>query len=135
MSSSAAMDHGSAGSAAAAGAGVADPDPDPDAEVAASERRGPAGSSTDAPYGFEPAAAAQMAAESNVPGAWSPVPVPPPTYVGKAMAPARRTRVLDLTRPGQWTAAMEGEELDLSAIDDGPELDEILDRRRAVNDW
>lgn len=66
---------------------------------------------------------------------WSPVPVPPPIYVGKPMAPARRTRVLDLTRPGQWTAAMEGDELDLSVLDDGPELDEILDRRRAVNDW
>lgn len=66
---------------------------------------------------------------------WSPVPVPPPTYVGKPMAPARPTRVLDLTRPGQWTAAMEGDEPDLSVLDDGPELDEILDRRRAVNDW
>ena len=66
--------------------------------------------------------------------AWSPVPVPPPTYVGKPVAPARRTRVLDLTRPGQWTAAMEQDE-GLSILDDGPDLDEILDRRRAVNDW
>ena len=65
---------------------------------------------------------------------WSPVSVPPPTYVGKGMAPARRTRVLDLTRPGQWTAAMEDDELDLLVLAEGPELDEILDRRRAVND-
>ncbi len=82
-----------------------------------------------------PASAATAAVGSWDGASWSPVPVPPPTYVGKAMAPARRTRVLDLTRPGQWTAAMEGEELDLSVLDDGRELDEILDRRRAVNDW
>ena len=66
---------------------------------------------------------------------WSPVPVPPPVYVGKPVAPARRTRVLDLTRPGQWTAALEGEDSGLSILNDGPELDEILDRRRAVNGW
>ena len=82
-----------------------------------------------------PAPAAAAAVGSWDGASWSPVPVPPPTYVGKPMAPARRTRVLDLTRPGLWTAAMEGDELDLSVLDDGRELDEILDRRRAVNDW
>lgn len=81
----------------------------------------------------EPVPAPAVASRDGA--SWSPVPVPPPIYVGKPMAPARRTRVLDLTRPGQWTAAMEGDELDLSVLDDGPELDEILDRRRAVNDW
>lgn len=65
---------------------------------------------------------------------WSPVPVPPPMYVGKATATRRPPRVLDLTKPGEWTAALEGdEELDLTA--DGPELDDILDRRRTVSGW
>jgi hypothetical protein len=65
---------------------------------------------------------------------WSPVPVPPPMYVGKAAAPRRPPRVLDLTKPGEWTAALEGDEdLDLTA--EGPELDDILDRRRTVSGW
>ena len=64
---------------------------------------------------------------------WSPVPVPPPMYVGKATAPRRAPRVLDLTKPGEWTAALEGDDLDL--VNDGPELDDILDRRRTVNGW
>ncbi|MGZ6793974.1 MAG: hypothetical protein ACXVFV_13560 [Mycobacteriales bacterium] len=66
---------------------------------------------------------------------WSPVPVPPPTYVGKAMAPKPAPRVLDLTKPGAWTSALEGEDAGLGILDDGPELEEILDRRRAVNGW
>lgn len=65
---------------------------------------------------------------------WSPVPVPPPTYVGKATAPKRPPRVLDLTKPGEWTAALEGDDHEID-LTDGSELDEILDRRRAVNDW
>ena len=65
---------------------------------------------------------------------WSPVPVPPPMYVGKAPAPRRPPRVLDLTKPGEWTAALEGDdELDLTA--EGPELEDILDRRRTVSGW
>lgn len=65
---------------------------------------------------------------------WSPVPVPPPMYVGKAPAPRRPPRVLDLTKPGEWTAALEGDdELDLTS--NGPELEEILDRRRTVSGW
>lgn len=68
-------------------------------------------------------------------GAWSPVPVPLPTYVGKQVAPARQRRVLDLTKPGQWTAALEGEDAGLDILDEGTELDDILSRRRAVNGW
>jgi hypothetical protein len=60
--------------------------------------------------------------------------VPPPTYVGKSVAPRREPRVLDLTRPGQWTAALEAD-AGLEILDDGPELDDILERRRAVNGW
>jgi hypothetical protein len=64
---------------------------------------------------------------------WSPVPVPPPTYVGKAVAPSRPPRVLDLTKPGEWSAALEDAGLDI--LDDGPELDEILERRRVSGGW
>lgn len=64
---------------------------------------------------------------------WEPVPVPVPTYVGKAVAPRRPPRVLDLTKPGEWTAALEDSGLDI--LDDGPELEEILDRRKAANGW
>ena len=64
---------------------------------------------------------------------WSPVPVPPPTYVGKAVAPSRPPRVLDLTKPGEWTATLEDAGLDI--LDDGPELEEILERRRVSGGW
>jgi hypothetical protein len=66
-------------------------------------------------------------------GSWSPVPVPPPTYVGKPVAPPRPPRVLDLTKPGEWSAAFEDVGLDL--LDEGPEIEDILDRRRAANGW
>ena len=66
---------------------------------------------------------------------WDPVPVPPPTYVSKPTAPRREPRVLDLTKPGEWTAALEDEDVGLEIFDDGPELDEILERRRAAGDW
>lgn len=68
-------------------------------------------------------------------GTWSPVPVPPPTYVGKAMAPKRTPRVLDLTKPGAWSATLEGEDAGLDILGDGHELEDILQRRRAVNGW
>ncbi len=75
-----------------------------------------------------PAAAAQDSS-------WSPVPVPLPVYVGKAVAPKRQPRVLDLTQPGQWTAGLDGEDAGLDILDDGPDLEDIIDRRRAVNGW
>ena len=68
-------------------------------------------------------------------GSWSPVPVPLPVYVGKAVAPKRQPRVLDLTKPGQWTATLEGDDAGLDILDDGPELEEIIERRRTVNGW
>lgn len=68
-----------------------------------------------------------------VDSSWSPVPVPPPTYVGKPVAPTRAPRVLDLTKPGEWTATLEDAGLDI--LDDGPELEEIIERRRAANGW
>lgn len=71
--------------------------------------------------------------------AWSPVPVPVPTYVTKPVAPQRRPRVLDLTKPGEWSATLDAG-LDIldgpigRALDDDDELDSILERRRAVGD-
>ncbi|MCW2545061.1 MAG: hypothetical protein JWM40_2613 [Frankiales bacterium] len=84
---------------------------------------------------YEDKPAVPVAATVGTGAPWSPVPVPIPTYVGKATAPRRPPRVLDLTKPGEWTATLEGEdqEIDLTADEQG--LDDILDRRRAVNDW
>lgn len=68
-------------------------------------------------------------------GAWDPVPVPVPTYVTAPAAPARPPTVLDLTRPGRYSEALREAEQRLGIVDDGPALDDILERRRAVNDW
>ncbi len=76
---------------------------------------------------------ASAAAPLTVDTSWSPVPVPVPTYVGKAVAPSRPPRVLDLTKPGEWTATLEDSGLEI--LDDGPELEEILDRRRVSGGW
>lgn len=63
-------------------------------------------------------------------GAWSPVPVPPPTYVSAPRAP----RIVDLTRPGAWSqeqVSRPAEELPGTAQAAPP----AADRRRAVNEW
>jgi hypothetical protein len=60
------------------------------------------------------------------------VPVPTPTYLS---APAAPRRVVDLTRPGAYADGLADAERELGIVDEGPELDEILERRRAVNDW
>jgi hypothetical protein len=80
-----------------------------------------------------PAARYDDAAPVTVDTSWSPVPVPPPVYVGKAKAPTRPPRVLDLTKPGEWTASLEDAGLEI--LDEGPELEEILERRRVAGDW
>jgi hypothetical protein len=80
-----------------------------------------------------PAARYDDAGPITVDASWSPVPVPPPVYVGKAKAPSRPPRVLDLTKPGEWTASLEDSGLDI--LEEGPELEEILDRRRVAGDW
>jgi hypothetical protein len=74
-------------------------------------------------------------AATGTDGSWSPVPVPPPTYVGKAVAPKRQPRVLDLTKPGAWTATLDGDDAGLDILGDDAELDDIIERRRAVNGW
>ena len=63
---------------------------------------------------------------------WSPVPVPTPTYLSAPVAPRRR---VDLTRPGAYSDELAQAEREVGIVDEGPQLDEILDRRRAVNDW
>ena len=66
--------------------------------------------------------------------AWSPVPVPTPTYLSAPTAPRR---VVDVTRPGSYAEGdgVSDAERELGIVDEGPQLDEILERRRAVNDW
>ena len=63
---------------------------------------------------------------------WSPVPVPKPTYATAPAAPGRR--VVDLTRPGEWSEALRAGEDDEALLESGPDLDTILTARRAVND-
>jgi hypothetical protein len=81
-----------------------------------------------------PAARYDDAAVVVADDSWEPVPVPPPTYVGKPKAPSRPPRVLDLTKPGEWSATLEDAGLDIFE-DEGPELDDIIERRRAANGW
>jgi len=64
---------------------------------------------------------------------WSPTAFPVPTYVTAPVAPPRPPRVLDLTRPGEWSAALEAGEA--TELHDEDELDDILDTRRASGDW
>lgn len=66
--------------------------------------------------------------------AWSPVPIPPPTYVTAAVAPARARRVVDLTRPGAWSqqeGSRPAEQPPGTASPAAP----AAERRRAVNEW
>ena len=63
---------------------------------------------------------------------WAPVPVPLPGYV---TAPTAPRRVLDLTRPGEWSDGIAAAERELGIDDQGPELDEILEQRRAAGGW
>lgn len=60
------------------------------------------------------------------PSVWSPVDVPLPTYVTAPKA-VRPSRVIDLTRPGEWTEAQKSaEEARLSAV--APSRDEVFDQ-------
>ncbi|MBK5306045.1 MAG: hypothetical protein JJD92_05090 [Frankiaceae bacterium] len=68
-------------------------------------------------------------------GTWDPVAFPVPTYVNAPVAPPRATRVVDLTRPGEWSAAAEADDVGLGILDEDDELDDILDGRRASGDW
>jgi hypothetical protein len=77
----------------------------------------------------------QPMAATAVASTWDAVEFPVPTYVNKPVAPPRPPRVLDLTRPGEWSAAMESEDVGLSILDEDDELDDILDGRRASGDW
>lgn len=64
--------------------------------------------------------------------AWNPVPVPVPTYVTAPVAPPRAQRIVDLTRPGDWSAPpVEAEH----PVGGEQAADDLGERRRAVNDW
>jgi len=85
----------------------------------------------------EPAVRPEDAVRDDDPaqsGTWEPVPVPAPMYVGKSTAPSPPRRVVDLTRPGQWSAGLQVGD-GVESLENSAELDEVLDRRRAVNDW
>lgn len=90
---------------------------------------------------LEPVPAARYedaAPAAAVGGPWSPTPVPLPAYVNAPVAPRRPARVLDLTQPGSWAQAAGRGTADGDAALDGredDELDEILHRRCAANDW
>ena len=63
---------------------------------------------------------------------WAPVPVPLPGYV---TAPTAPRRVLDLTRPGQWSdgVAVAERRARTAVREEAP--DEVVGRRRAAGDW
>ena len=80
----------------------------------------------------EPVAQVPAPVRGAVGAPWAPVPVPLPGYV---TAPSAPRRVLDLTRPGEWSDGVAAAERDLGIDDRGPELEDILERRRAAGDW
>lgn len=81
-----------------------------------------------------PAPAARYEDPHPVAGTWDAPEFPVPTYVTAPKAPSRPPRVLDLTRPGEWSTAREAEDVGLSILEDD-ELDDILEGRRASGDW
>ncbi len=82
-----------------------------------------------------PAPAARYEDPHPVASTWDSPAFPVPTYVTAPTAPPRPPRVLDLTRPGEWSAALEAEDVGLGILEDDDELDDILERRRASGDW
>jgi hypothetical protein len=82
-----------------------------------------------------PAPAARYEDPQPAGSTWDAVEFPVPTYVTAPAAPPRPPRVLDLTRPGEWSAGAEGEDVGLAILDEDDELDDILDGRRASGDW
>ena len=66
--------------------------------------------------------------------AWQPIPVPVPTYVTAPKAP-RRGRQIEV--PPSWSDGLRDDdvEIDLAGLERiEPDLDRMLERRRAVND-
>ena len=82
-----------------------------------------------------PAPAARYEDAHPVAATWDSPAFPVPTYVTAPVAPPRAPRVLDLTRPGQWSAGLETDEVGMAILDEDDELDDILDGRRASGDW
>ncbi|GAC1440082.1 MAG: hypothetical protein NVSMB55_03500 [Mycobacteriales bacterium] len=82
-----------------------------------------------------PAPASRYEDPHPVAATWDSPAFPVPTYVTAPVAPPRPSRVLDLTRPGQWTADLEAGDVGMSILAEDDELDDILDGRRASGDW
>lgn len=81
----------------------------------------------------EAAARAEEQRLADAAAGWQPVPVPLPTYVSKPKAPDRpAARPLSEHEPFDQTEASVVAEA--TAFDEPDELDEIIERRRAVND-
>lgn len=76
-----------------------------------------------------PTAPSEVVQSTNVqvvPASWQPAEVPLPTYVTAPKA-VRSHRVIDLTKPGEWTQAQrEAEEARLAAI--APSRDDVFDQ-------
>ncbi|MCU1677499.1 MAG: hypothetical protein JWM93_2257 [Frankiales bacterium] len=73
-------------------------------------------------------------AEVDTSRAWQPIPVPVPTYVTAPKAP-RRGKQIEV--PPSWSDGLrdDGAEIDLTALERiEPEIDRLIERRRAVND-
>ena len=102
----------------------------PAAPARARRRRpGPHAAPPDAAHGAGPPADDRhraAPARGAVGAPWSPVPVPVPTYVTAPVAPRP---------PAARDEQLHDAERDLGIVDEGPQLDQILERRRAVNEW
>jgi len=64
-------------------------------------------------------------------GGWQPIPVPPPTYTLKPPAPRR---AVGESRSDEWSGPLLEDDFTVELALDGDALEDILERRRAVND-
>jgi hypothetical protein len=91
----------------------------------------PAPPEVEAPDAVEPAPRAEPVQAADDDGTWVPVPVPPPTYTLKPVAPRREPAPLEpaldpAAVPQQPAATAQPVSADV-------DLDSVLERRRAVN--
>lgn len=97
---------------------VSSGDSESDANAGArAERRGSSRPPEDVPYGFAPTGAAQVAAGPERPGAWSPVPVPPPTYTLKDAAPRSMAQPAELVTQRPVPIEVEDDDLERLAVE------------------
>jgi hypothetical protein len=88
----------------------------------------------DVVIGVAMAAGVALSVDEDGAERWDPVDVPLPTYVTKPPAPRRMP---DVERPGEWSNGLlddEGESVEVIDATGRDELDDIIERRRAVGD-